>query len=68
MIIPTADGLVIVDFKSDRINENEIADRAEKYAQQLRLYAKAAADILNQPVAAAWLYFLHPRKAIQIKK
>ena len=66
MIIPTADGLVIVDFKSDRISESEIPDRAEKHAQQLRLYTRAAADILSQPVSSAWLYFLCPRKAIKI--
>jgi len=66
MMIPTADGLVIVDFKSDRIRESEIGDRAEKYARQLHLYARAAADILNQPVSSAWLYFLGHRKAIEI--
>ena len=66
MIIPTKDGLIIVDFKSDRINESGIGARAETYAPQLRLYARAAADILNHPVAAAWLYFLHPQKAVPI--
>ncbi|MDH4203082.1 MAG: helicase-exonuclease AddAB subunit AddA [Phycisphaerae bacterium] len=67
MLIPTSEGLVIVDFKSDRVGENEIGDRTEKYAQQLRLYARAAADILNKPVSSAWLYFLRPRKAVEIK-
>lgn len=67
MIIPTADGLVVVDFKTDRIAENEISEHAEKYAGQLRLYARAAADILKQPVTAAWLYFLVPQQAIKVK-
>ncbi|MHC4987996.1 MAG: 3'-5' exonuclease, partial [Planctomycetota bacterium] len=67
MIIPTTDGGVIVDFKSDRIGENDIGDRTEKYARQLCLYARAAADILNQPVSSAWLYFLAPRKAVEIE-
>ena len=67
MIIPTPDGLTIVDFKTDRVTGSQIEDRAEKYAKQLRLYTKAAADILNQPITAAWLYFLTPQKAIPIE-
>jgi ATP-dependent exoDNAse (exonuclease V) beta subunit len=56
-----------VDFKTDRVAESGIATRAEKYAEQVRLYAQAAAAILNQPVAAAWLYFLTLQKAVEIK-
>jgi ATP-dependent helicase/nuclease subunit A len=67
MIIPAADGLVIVDFKSDRITEKMIPERAEKYAGQLRLYAQAVTDIFNQPISAAWLYFLTPQKAVKVK-
>ncbi|MHC5199886.1 MAG: 3'-5' exonuclease, partial [Planctomycetota bacterium] len=67
MIIPTEAGLVIVDFKTDRVAESGIATRAEKYAEQVRLYAQAAAAILNQPVTAAWLYFLTLQKAVEIK-
>jgi ATP-dependent helicase/nuclease subunit A len=64
MIIPTGDGLVVVDFKTDRIEGDEIAERAKRYTEQLTHYTRAAAAILNQPVTAAWLYFLTPRKAI----
>ena len=66
MIIPTEKGWVIVDFKTDRITENQINERAEKYATQIQSYANAASDILKQPITAAWLYFLTPQKAIKI--
>ncbi|MHC4553327.1 MAG: 3'-5' exonuclease, partial [Planctomycetota bacterium] len=67
MIIPTEEGLVIVDFKTDRVTEETVQQRADRYTEQLRTYAKAAGAILNRPVAAAWLYFLNPQKAIEIK-
>lgn len=66
MIIPTSEGLVIVDFKTDRVTENAIDERASKYAGQLRHYARASCDILKQPLSGAWLYFLVPGKAIQV--
>ncbi len=66
MIIPTEKGLVIVDFKTDRVTEETVNQRAEQYTEQLGAYARAAGDILKQPVRSAWLYFLTPQKAIQI--
>jgi ATP-dependent helicase/nuclease subunit A len=66
MIIPTKDGLVIVDFKTDRVAEEAVSERAEKYAPQMQSYATAATDILKQPVIAAQLYFLHPQKSVEV--
>jgi ATP-dependent helicase/nuclease subunit A len=66
MIIPTDDGLVIVDFKTDRITQAAISERAVKYTPQIRSYATATAGILKKPVIAAWLYFLTPQKSIEV--
>ncbi len=66
MIIPTEDGLVIVDFKTDRVSEDTINERAEQYTEQLRSYGRAASEILKQPVAGAWLYFLTPQMAVEV--
>ena len=66
MIIPTPEGLVIVDFKTDRVTGDEIQQRADRYATQLHTYARAAGDILNKPVKATWLYFLTPQTAIEV--
>lgn len=66
MIIPTERGLVVVDFKTDRITEPGINERVEKYTPQIQSYAKAAADILKQPVTGAWLYFLVLQKTVGV--
>lgn len=66
MIIPTKEGLAIVDFKTDRITESTLPERRTKYTPQLNYYARAAGNILKQPVVSAWLYFLQPCLAVQV--
>jgi ATP-dependent helicase/nuclease subunit A len=61
LIIPTAKGLVLVDFKTDKISPNGIVGRAERYQSQLALYARAAGEILKKSVSGAYLYFLSPQ-------
>ncbi len=67
MIIPTDGGLVIVDFKTDRVTGDAIQERADRYSRQLQTYAKAAGDILQKPITAAWLYFLTPQQAVEVE-
>ncbi len=64
LLVRTPEGLVIVDFKSDRVTGAQIAERAESYRGQLDLYAQAAGGILKRPVLQKWLYFLLPRQAV----
>jgi ATP-dependent helicase/nuclease subunit A len=66
MLVETLAGLVVIDFKTDRVAEVELNERAEAYRRQLELYARAAEDILQQPIAAKWLYFLALRRAVQV--
>jgi ATP-dependent helicase/nuclease subunit A len=66
MLVQTPKGLTVIDFKTDRVAGDEIAERAEVYRGQVELYADAAAAILKKPVLAKWLYFLTPRQAVQI--
>jgi ATP-dependent helicase/nuclease subunit A len=61
LIIPTAEGLVLVDFKTDKIAAEGVERRAEQYHTQLALYARAAGTIFKKTVAGAYLYFLHSR-------
>ena len=67
MLIRTPQGLVVVDFKTDKITADQAPRRAELYRPQLNLYAKAASAILKSPSAAEWLYFLTPRCAIELR-
>ncbi len=66
MLIERPDGLVVIDFKSDRVSDRDLNERAEGYRGQVELYAKAAGDILGLPVQGKWLYFLTPRRAVAL--
>ncbi len=61
LLIPTDHGLVLVDYKTDKIADDAIEIRANRYQSQLALYARAAQTILKIPASAGYLYFLHPR-------
>jgi ATP-dependent helicase/nuclease subunit A len=67
MLIQSADGLIIIDFKTDNISAAEAPARAELYRQQLTLYARAASAILKSSPLAKWLYFLTPGCVVEIK-
>lgn len=67
LIIPTADGLIVADFKTDRIrDEAALQQRTTHYREPLAWYARAAAAILNKPVVSSWLYFADCRKAVRL--
>lgn len=51
------DRLLILDYKTDRVQQPEIL--VERYREQLELYAKAAEEIYGLPVAQKVIYSLH---------
>ena len=53
----TEEGLVIVDFKTDRIRPGEEAQRAEVYRPQLEAYAHALERVLEKKVCRKVLWF-----------
>ena len=62
-----ADGLVIIDYKTDRVRmEEEIAERAALYRGQLRAYSKALSRILGKPVKRCVLFFLVPGRTVEL--
>ena len=65
-LVQTPQGLIVIDFKTDRVGRSDIAARAETYRGQVDLYARAAAAILRDRVLAKWLYFTAPRQAVQV--
>ncbi len=50
--------LVVVDFKTDRIAPDALAERAEHYRPQLEAYSLALAQVIEKPVKEKILYFL----------
>ncbi|MCP4607365.1 MAG: helicase-exonuclease AddAB subunit AddA [Planctomycetes bacterium] len=61
MLIRTPQGLVIIDFKTDRVTAAQVTQRAELYRRQLEYYSRATSAILNSESVTKWLYFLTPR-------
>lgn len=51
------DGIILLDFKTDRVTEQSVSERAAQYDSQVRAYAKALARIYEKPVKEALLYF-----------
>ena len=62
----TPEGLVIVDFKTDRVTPQEMAARAEHYRPQLEAYATALGRVLQKPVREKILYFFHTKSAVNL--
>ena len=66
LLVHTPEGLVVIDFKTDRVSGDGVLRRAEVYRGQLELYARAASAICRDKVLEKWLYFLTPRQAVQV--
>ncbi|MHC4912780.1 MAG: helicase-exonuclease AddAB subunit AddA, partial [Planctomycetota bacterium] len=67
MLVQTAAGLVVIDFKTDDVSGKEVAGQAELYREQLGLYGRAAGAILKSKTVGKWLYFLTPGREFEIK-
>jgi len=66
LLVRTPEGLVIVDFKTDRIAAEQVTERAGFYRRQLALYGRAASAILKSRTMARWLHFLGPRCSVEV--
>jgi len=66
LLVRTAQGLVIIDFKTDKITAGQAEERAGLYRRQLELYSRAACAILKEKSAGRWLYFLTPRVSVEV--
>lgn len=61
------EGLVLLDYKTDRVPEDNYADvLRERYTEQMRYYKKALEKITNLPVNEIFLYSVAQEKEISI--
>ena len=60
-ILPVGDEIDIVDFKTDAIPPEAVAERSERYRPQMELYARAMSRLWRRPVRTCYLVFLDPR-------
>lgn len=58
--------IVIVDFKTDNVNEKTIGARARQYAPQLEAYADALEGITGKRVKERIVYFMAMSKAVTV--
>ncbi|MBR5216772.1 MAG: helicase-exonuclease AddAB subunit AddA [Oscillospiraceae bacterium] len=59
--------LTVVDFKTDRVRADEVAERAEVYRPQLDAYAAALSQVLEKEVKHKILYFFEQNCEISLK-
>ena len=63
LYLPSADGGVMVDFKTDDVRPGTaINRRMQAYAVQVRLYADAVARIIGRPIGQSHVVFLRARR------
>jgi ATP-dependent helicase/nuclease subunit A len=67
MLVQRPDGLLVIDFKTDRVTAEEAPERAGLYRRQLELYGRAAEAIGKGKILGKWLYFLTAGCAIEVK-
>ncbi len=60
------DGVVLIDYKTDRISAEQAEERAEYYRLQMEYYTKGLTAVLECPVKERYLYFLHPGVAVSM--
>lgn len=60
------DGLVVVDYKTDRVKTAD--ELVERYAEQLRLYARMLADTYHLPVKELILYSFHLNEQVTVEQ
>ncbi|MDB5319734.1 MAG: ATP-dependent deoxyribonuclease subunit, partial [Phycisphaerales bacterium] len=61
LIPPAPAGLTLIDYKTDRVAPEKVAERADFYAPQVQLYRRAMQRITGRPVAEVQLVFLTAR-------
>ena len=61
-----ADGITIVDFKTDYVTEDTVVARTEHYRPQVLAYADAMRRIYGLPIKAAYLYYFRINRAVTL--
>ncbi len=62
----TEDGLVLVDYKTDRITRPDGSDLADKYRVQLKYYAEALTRLTGRPVVRRLIYSFALRDVLPV--
>ena len=66
LVVLLPEEIWLVDFKTDQVRADELAEKVKIYAPQMKLYARALAKIYSRPVTNGWLHFLDARKTVDV--
>ncbi|MDO5400209.1 MAG: helicase-exonuclease AddAB subunit AddA [Eubacteriales bacterium] len=61
-----ADGITVVDFKTDRVTAETQDAAARRYAPQIRTYGEALSRIYEKPIKHRYLYFFQTNSFVEI--
>ncbi len=60
------DGMVLIDYKTDRVTASTANQRAEEYRIQMEFYERGLNEILTVPIKEKYVYFLNCGKAVAL--
>jgi len=60
------DGITVIDFKTDRVSEETLADVAERYRPQVQTYGEALSRIYEMPIKEQYLYFFQLNRFMEV--
>ncbi len=60
------DGIVLIDYKTDRVGKSSVNERSEFYRLQIECYARGLENILGCKVKERYLYFLNCGEAVKV--
>ncbi len=60
------DGITIIDFKTDNVTSNTVAEAVKKYTIQVHTYRDAMEEIYQRPVKDSYLYFFKLGKLFKV--
>ena len=61
-----ADGITIIDFKTDFVTEETLTDLVDRYRMQVQTYADALSRIYQKPVKESYLYFFRLNRFVSV--
>lgn len=65
-LIDESDGLVLIDYKTDRVTAEDLSELVTGYRGQLNIYARAVEAIFRRPVKDKYLYLFATGESVRV--
>lgn len=66
LILKEADGISVLDYKTDRVRGDKLKQRAKNYEPQLYIYGLAAEELFEEKVKEKLIYFLEAEELVKL--